>query len=155
MPDSNTFQEEVLVLRENVGRAKLYPDIENNIQKNLIDSNVRITQNVDTIYINMPISVEDFNLDLFLKGKEYNLQPPTANYDFRILFLKDYEVQLSYDNKFKLVIAHIDKVSSTNTYSLICKVIRNQETPDVLTLENKLNKYLYYLYSYENQNTFF
>lgn len=156
VPDSKHVQNEYLDLRENIGRVKLYPDLNQNLNKDLLRfEESSLTTDMDGRVEGTTLEIPaDQGYPSFFMGVMPFLNPmglkylPITNSDSR-------DIAICYKKDFSIEVIQIEETYARTGYQYLVRVSDGEETPSEGKVLDFFNKYNVYIYYYDNKNTFF
>ena len=156
LPDSKKTQHEYLDLRENIGRVKLYPDLNKNLIKDRLTFNdTNISTDMDGVVTGHSNEIPmEQGFPPYFMGVNPMLTPSGTK--FFTLPQDSKDITICYKKDFSIEIFQIEEIPPNKTsYKYIVDISDGEETATETKVVDFFNKYNVFVYYYNNQNTFF
>ena len=157
LPDSKDSQNEYLELRENIGRVKLYPDINKNLNKDLL----RLEESSVTTDMDGKIEAQsiDFPAIQGLPSYFLGITPERSNNGQGPLYItlkgEDQNIFISYRKDYLVNLFSIEENAQKDGYRYLLNIDEWEEVPTESKAIEYFKKYNIQVYYYDNENAFF
>lgn len=156
LPDSKNSQNEYLELRENIGRVKLYPDINKNLNKDLLKlERGSLETNLDGAIEGTTVEFLADQFPSYFLGitpeRSLNGQGPL----YISLSGEDQNIVISYRKDYLIKIFSIEENYQRNGYRYLLNINEWEKVPTESEVIEFFEKYDIQVYYYDNPNAFF